>query len=112
MGFSCYFTLKYAVIDDSLGARINIVYAYVFTVLLVAFPIFCFFFYRAKFEVIRDLDYSELHTEEEHITPISQDLPEKLVGWKDTLEDLAANYYESDKIDWLVKYLMTNDNKG
>ena len=91
MGFSCYFTLKYAVIDDSLGARINIVYAYSFSVLLVAFPLFCFFFYRAKFELIRDLEFDELHTDKEHIKSIRKDIENKDIGWKDTLEDLASN---------------------
>jgi len=60
-GFCCYFTIKYANNDGSKGALINIVYAYVFSALLLAFPIICYIFYKVKFEIVKDINYEDLH---------------------------------------------------
>ena len=51
--FCCYFNLKYAEMDKSLGASINFGYAYVFSVLLCAFPIAFIIFYKKKFDIFR-----------------------------------------------------------
>ena len=55
-GFCCVLTLKYAKFDGSLGATINFAFAYLFTVLLCLFPIFCAIFYQKHFNIFREID--------------------------------------------------------
>ena len=64
-GFCCYFTIKFADIDGTMGTIINISYAYVFSVLLIGFPIFCLLLYVHKFRKISDLKFEDLHVDEE-----------------------------------------------
>ena len=81
-GFCCYLTLKYANNDGSTGAFINIVYAYVFSVLLLAFPIISFIFYKAKFEIVKDINYEALHFEEDYEHTIRRSVTVKDIDWK------------------------------
>ena len=53
LSFSAYFTLKYAEYDGGLCTMINFSYAVVFTVLLLAFSILTFCFYRKNVRIIQ-----------------------------------------------------------
>ena len=53
--------------DGSLGAGINFAYAYMFSALLLIFPVFCVCFYKNNFEIFRDVEkINEVDEKEEY----------------------------------------------
>ena len=105
-GFCCYFTLKYANNDGSFGAWINISYGYVFSVLLLASPIFFLFFYGKQFEKFKDIEFSDLHNLNDSsmiLSTIKRKLTKKDLNWRGKLEDIAENFYEAEDIDEVVQ---------
>lgn len=69
-GFCCYFCLKYAEFDGSVGTMINFGYAYLFAILLVVIPFFFVIFYKMHFESFREIRYNRLAGLDENGRPI------------------------------------------
>ena len=54
--FCCVFTIRYAEYNGSICALINYTYAYGFAVLVSLFPVFCFIFYKRKYETFKPIE--------------------------------------------------------
>ena len=106
-GFCCYFTLKYAHFDGSFGAIVNFAYAYVFTVLLLGFPIICLRIYTVKFELFKSIKYEDLHSVGSHQQFLQRQnkIDKKVVDWETKLDLLVCDFYESDDMNSIVSQL-------